>query len=154
MFISSQSGTTQFQDDAHPVGHEKLCFLPNIPDHIRLIILAVLVGLLAGIAALILKWSVAKISMLIYPHGFLYRNNWVLILMPIVGILFTGIYQRYVLHDYISHGVDKLVDDLLEKKYLLSPKLTYASIIASSMTLGFGGSADSEALIAYTGAAI
>lgn len=154
MFISSQSGMTQFQDDACTVGRERLRFLPNVPDHIRLILLAVLVGLLAGIAALILKWAVAKISMLIYPHGFSYRNNWVLILMPVAGILFTGIYQRYVLHDYISHGVDKLVDDLLKKKYLLSPKLTYASIIASSMTLGFGGSAGSEGPIAYTGAAI
>lgn len=141
-------------DDAMAVGEQKLRFMPNASDKIRLIVLAVIVGILSGAGAALLKWLIGKVTLLLHPLLIMHGPDWSLLWIPVVGILLAGIYQRYIVKDRISHGVDKLVNDLAEKKYLLSSKLLYAPTIASTFTLAFGGSAGSEGPIAYTGAAI
>ena len=141
-------------DDARVVGEQHLWFMPAASDKIRLIVLAVIVGILAGCGAALLKWLIGKVTSYLHILWITDGPDWTLLWLPVVGIVLTGIYQRYILRDRISHGVDKLVNDLAEKKYLLSPKLTYAPTIASTLTLAFGGSAGSEGPIAYTGAAI
>ncbi len=140
-------------DDARVVDDSRLRFLPRFSDKFRIITMAVIIGIIVGLGAAFLKWSVPFVIKLIDPDlgdG----PHWNLLWLPIVGILLTGIYQRYILRDHISHGIDRLVVDLSEKKYYLSYKLTYAPLIASSITLGFGGSAGSEGPIAYAGAAV
>lgn len=129
-------------------------FLPRISGKIRLIILAVIVGIVVGSAAALLKWLIQTLVNLLHPLAMPQGPDWTMLWLPVVGIVLTGIYQRYILKDAISHGVDKLVNDLAANKYLLNPHLTYAPIVASTMTLGFGGSAGSEGPIAYAGAAI
>ncbi len=141
-------------DDARTVGEQRLRFMPKASDKIRLVVLAVIVGILAGAGAALLKWLIGKVSMFLHPLWISDGPDWTLLWLPVVGILLAGIYQRYIIRDRISHGVDKLVNDLAEKKYLLSSKLLYSPTIASTFTLAFGGSAGSEGPIAYTGAAI
>lgn len=141
-------------DDARRVGDQRLRFMRGASDKIRLVVLAVIIGILAGAAAALLKWLIDKVTTLLHPLFITEGPDWTLLWLPVVGILLAGIYQRYILRDRISHGVDKLVNDLAAQKYLLSPKLTYAPTIASTFTLAFGGSAGSEGPIAYTGAAI
>ena len=68
--------------------------------------------------------------------------------------MFTGIYQRYILHKEIYHGTERLNNAIAHRRYRLAGDLTYAPMIASTLTLGFGGSAGAEGPIAYTGAAI
>lgn len=132
----------------------RLRFMPNASEKVRLFVLAVIIGTITGFAAAMLKKIIGFIVAWIGPLAIDGHPIWMLMWLPLVGIVLTGIYQRYILHDRISHGVDKLVNDMAENRYLLSPKLTYAPIVASSLTLGFGGSAGSEGPIAYTGAAI
>ena len=139
------------KDSADP---KKLFFLPHASDKVRLITLSVVIGISAGLAAAFLKWIIGEVSLLLHPLGLGSGPDWNMLWIPVAGIVLTGIYQRYVLRDNISHGVDKLVDDLADKRYSLSRKLMYAPIIASTFTLGFGGSAGSEGPIAYSGAAI
>ena len=154
MEISSQTKSREFVDDASVPTPTRLRFMRNAPEKVRLIVISVIIGIIAGIAAAVLKWLVEFVVSMIGPLRFSEGPDWSMLWLPIVGILLTGIYQRYILHDRISHGVDKLVNDLETRKYLLNFKLTYAPIIASSLTLGFGGSAGSEGPIAYSGAAI
>lgn len=71
------------------------------------------------------------------------RGNWMLIVLPVVGILLTGIFSRYLLHQNIEHSSDKIRNALRDGIDNVSPKLTYGPIIASTLTLGFGGSAGS-----------
>lgn len=141
-------------DDAWTVGEQKLRFMPKASDKIRLVVLAVIVGILAGAGAALLKWLIGKVTTMLHAVWITDGPDWTLLWLPVVGIMLAGIYQRYILRDRISHGVDKLVNDLAAKKYILSSKLLYAPTIASTFTLAFGGSAGSEGPIAYTGAAI
>lgn len=120
----------------------------------KLFWVSVAIGMITGAAAALLKWIIAHVAELLRPVEILHGPDWTMLAIPVVGILLTGMYQRYVVRSQISHGVDRLVNDLAMKRYDLSGRLTYAPIIASSLTLGFGGSAGSEGPIAYTGAAI
>ena len=116
--------------------------------------MALVTGLITGAAAYFLKHLIGFISaqfmLLMNPA----ECNWPMLVLPIVGIVLAGMYQRYVLHTEIYHGVERLGLAVAHRKYRMPAFLMYAPIVASSLTLGFGGSAGSEGPIAYTGAAI
>lgn len=151
---SSQSKSRQYVEDADVPTNTRLRFMTKASGKVRLLVISVIIGVIAGIAAAVLKWLVEYVVSLVDGFRFSSGPDWSMLWIPIVGIVLTGIYQRYILRDHISHGVDRLVNDLETHRYLLSFKLIYAPIIASSLTLGFGGSAGSEGPIAYSGAAI
>ena len=117
-------------------------------------IIAVFLGILCGTAAFVLKWMIAELSYLLTSHFDAKNANWMLLVLPLMGIVLAGIFQRYVIHSKIEHGTERLKADLGQKDYWLRPKMLYAPMTASTITLAFGGSAGSEGPIAFTGAAI
>lgn len=117
-------------------------------------ILATFVGIVAGLGAFLLKRLIAAVSGFLASFLRADSANWLLLLIPLAGIFLTGIFCRYVMHMRLAHGVAQLMKNLSQKIYTLSPRLTFAPILANTITLGFGGSAGSEGPIAYTGAAI
>lgn len=132
---------------------------PHSADNIyagkaAMVIIALITGIATGTAASLLKLCIASISRwltALFDPG---SMNLGLILLPLAGILLTGIYQRYVLHREIYHGVDRLSNDFRHNRCYLPVALTYSPLVAASVTLGFGGSAGSEGPIAYSGAAM
>lgn len=123
-------------------------------EHVSIGLLAFVIGVLAGTGAFLLKRTVAFVSdalmQFAHPDGF----NWLFLILPLAGILLTGIFTRYILRRDIEHGVDKMMKAFSEKHYNLPGSSIFSPIIASTLTLGFGGSAGSEGPIAYAGAAI
>lgn len=126
--------------------------------HIRektfIIVLALLVGIFGGVAALILKSLIHLIQHLLTVHLSLTGGNYMLFIYPVVGILISGLYVRYCVRDNISHGVTRVLWAISQNKSRLKKHNIYTSIIASSITIGFGGSVGAEGPIVYTGAAI
>ena len=116
-------------------------------------ILAVFVGIVTGFFAFLLKRMIAGVSHWLHTT-FSGEIQWVMILIPLIGILLTGIFVRYIVRLDITHGVSKLISKLNNKVYTIKARIMAAPMLASSITLGFGGSAGSEGPIAYTGAAI
>lgn len=112
------------------------------------------VGVLAGVAAAALKWLIGHMSSLILGTMEVTRGNWTLILLPVAGFMLTGIFTHYILHRDIEHSSDKIKEALKKGSDYISPRLMYGPVIASTLTLGFGGSAGSEGPIATVGAAI
>lgn len=126
----------------------------NIREDHFLIFLGFLIGILTAIAGLILKTLIHFIQHLL-THNFSIANvNYLYLIYPIIGILIAGLYVRYVVRDDISHGITRILYAISQKKSYIKPHNVYTSIIASSITIGFGGSVGAEAPIAYTGAAI
>lgn len=123
-------------------------------DNTAMFVVAFIVGVGAGVGAFVLKTMIGWITHMLTDKLHAVGPNWLFLLIPVAGILLTGIYVRYILRDDITHGVSKLMADLKHHDYKLRPHLTYAPMIASSLTLGFGGSAGSEGPIAYAGAAM
>lgn len=119
-----------------------------------LFILAVIVGLLSGAGAYLLKHIIRLISSHLTATFNIKEPNYILLILPLIGILLTEIFTRYILREDISNGTAHLQSDLSARNYALKGNLMYSSIVASSITIGFGGSAGAEDPIAYTGAAI
>jgi len=126
--------------------------------HIRekafVVMLALVVGLLGGFAALLLKWLIHTISTLLTSHLAVTGGNWLFFVYPAVGILLTVLFVRYIVKDNISHGVTRVLYAISQNKSRLKRHNTWASLVSSSITIGFGGSVGAEGPIVYTGAAI
>ncbi|MDE7116982.1 MAG: chloride channel protein [Muribaculaceae bacterium] len=126
--------------------------------HIReksfLLILALFVGVCCGFAAQLLKYLIHMIAGLLTAHMNTTTANWLYLVYPVVGILIVTILLRYVVKENISHGVTKVLYAISRRKSRLKKRNMYASLLASSITIGFGGSVGAEGPIVFTGAAI
>lgn len=126
----------------------------HIQEKSFILILSFVVGLAAGAAALILKFSIHGIQHLLTEHVDTSGANYTYLLLPVIGILLSGLYVRHLVKDDISHGITRILHAISQKKSRLKPHNMYSSMVASSITIGFGGSVGAEAPIVYTGAAI
>ena len=87
--------------------------------------------------------------------GFEYQSyNWLSLLFPIFGIYLTSLFVKYVVRDNISHGITRILYAISRKQARLKRHNCWSSVIASAMTIGFGGSVGAEAPIVLTGSAI
>ncbi len=117
-------------------------------------VLAAFCGVCAGVGAWFLKFAIGHCARWLFSAGSGSGIWWLLGLLPICGILLTVAYQRFVVRADLEHGTDLLCRALAEHRYSLRASLMLNPIIASTITLGFGGSAGAEGPIAYAGAAM
>ena len=117
-------------------------------------ILSIFVGLFCALAAHVLK------SIIEYLHE-VAKNaleasdvNYLFFVMPIVGIFLASTFVRYIVKDDISHGVTKILYAISQRKAVIKAHNMWSSLVASSLTIGFGGSVGAEAPIVLTGSAI
>lgn len=136
--------------------YEKLIFwVSNKLTRNQFILLsAVLVGLSAGIAAIVLKTAVHYVRQLILLLSSYDWQNLAYLLGPLVGILCTVAYVTYSLKGDFERGVGSVLYAIKKKYSLISPHRMYSHMISSSITVGLGGSAGLESPIVVTGAAI
>lgn len=118
------------------------------------LMMSFVVGLFTGLAAVLLKWLIHLIQHLLTSHMMNEGLNGLYFVYPIVGVFLVGLFVRYVVKDDISHGVTRILHAISQRKSRVKPHNMYTSILASSVTIGFGGSVGAEAPIVYTGAAI
>lgn len=126
----------------------------HISERTFLLILAFVIGLLSGFAALLLKFLISLIASTLSEHLTISGANYLYLVYPVIGILIVGIYVHYIVRDNISHGVTRVLHAISQNKSRLKLHNTYTSVVASSITIGFGGSVGAEGPIVNTGAAI
>lgn len=126
----------------------------HIKEKNFLIILSLAVGVICGFAAQLLKFLIHLIASLLTEHIDATTANWLYLVYPVVGILIVTLFLKFVVKDNISHGVTKVLYAISRRKSRLKKRNMYASLIASSITIGFGGSVGAEGPIVFTGAAI
>ncbi len=117
-------------------------------------VLAFFVGIFAALAAYILHSLIHLIQHLVMQQIDATSYNWLYLLFPVVGIFLTMLFVRYVVRDNISHGITRILYAISSKKSRLAPHNCWSSVLASAVTIGFGGSVGAEAPIVLTGSAI
>ena len=117
-------------------------------------LLSLVVGVTCGLAAQLLKFLIHAISGFLNSHVSATTANFTYLIYPVVGILIVTLFVRFVVKDNISHGVTRVLYAISQRKSRLKKKNCYASLVASSITIGFGGSVGAEGPIVFTGAAI
>lgn len=119
-----------------------------------LLILALLVGIGSALAAQVLKLLIHEIEHLLTSQFDVTRANWLFLVYPVVGIFLTALFIKYVVRDDIGHGVTKILYALSRKQGNIRSHNRWSSVIASAITIGFGGSVGAESPIVLTGSAI
>ena len=129
--------------------------ISRLSERNRLLVLSVAVGLVVGLAAVVLK---SLISLIQHGLGSVFGDIWngalYFIVLPGVGMLLAMLFCRYILKDNIGHGVTKALQAVSRHDSRIKPHNMWSSVLASSVTIGFGGSVGAEAPIVFTGAAI
>ena len=126
----------------------------NVSDKMFLLILAFMVGLLSAVAAYILHGLINTVVSLLTGRFARDSYNWLYLVYPVVGIYLTSLFVRYVVRDNISHGITRILYAISSNRSRLKAHNTWSSVIASAITIGFGGSVGAEAPIVLTGSAI
>lgn len=126
----------------------------HIGERSFVILLSLVVGVVCGFAAQLLKYLIHLIAHSLTAHFSETTVNWLNLVYPVVGIFIVSIFLKYIVKDNISHGVTKVLYAISRRKSRLKKKNMYSSLIASSITIGFGGSVGAEGPIVFTGAAI
>ena len=126
----------------------------NLKEKQFILILSFLVGIFTAFAALILKMLIHWIQNFLTENFDTTEANYLYLVYPVVGIFLAGLFVRYVVKDDISHGVTKILYAISRRQGRIKRHNTWSSIIASSITIGFGGSVGAEAPIVLTGSAI
>ena len=124
------------------------------PERNVLLLLSVVVGILCGLAAVLLKVAIHAIQrglMHLFPSdGF----NLPYLVLPGIGMLLSLLIVRYVVKRDIGHGVTKVLQAVSRNESRVERHNIWSSLVTSALTIGFGGSVGAEAPIVYTGAAI
>ena len=126
----------------------------NVPAKQFALVLSLVVGILTALAACLLKWAIHGIQYLLTTNFEYYSGNLLYLLYPVVGILLSGLFVKYILRDDISHGVTKILYAISQRKSIMKLHNTWSSVVASSVTIGFGGSVGAESPVVLTGSAI
>lgn len=119
-----------------------------------ILVLSFLVGIFTALAALLLKELIHLIQAFLTNNFDTTEANYLYLVYPVVGIFLAGLFVRVVVKDDISHGVTKILYAISRRQGRIKRHNTWSSIIASSITIGFGGSVGAEAPIVLTGSAI
>ncbi len=130
--------------------------LRHFSDQTYLLLLSVVVGLLSGLAGVGLKTAVHVVNKWLLQFGWStpLGGNVLTLVYPLVGILLTVLFVRYVVGGSIGHGIPSVLFAISRRKGKLPPKNMYSSFVASTLTVAFGGSVGLEAPIVSTGSAI
>ena len=128
--------------------------LKRLSERDAMMILALFVGISCGFTAVILKTAIEYIhhGLTSWFDGEAY--NFLYLIYPGIGMLLAMLFVRYVIKDNIGHGVTKVLQAVSKNESKIRPHNMWSSVLASSVTIGFGGSVGAEAPIVYTGAAI
>ncbi|KKC51142.1 chloride channel protein [Porphyromonas gulae] len=124
----------------------------HINERLFLIILSLIIGILSAFAAVLLKNTIHIIQHFAFDR--IRETSYLYLIFPVVGILITWLFVRYVVRDDIGHGVTKILFAISQRKSRIKPHNMWSSLAASSITIGFGGSVGAESPIVLTGAAI
>ena len=118
------------------------------------LILAFVIGFFASVAGYVLHCMIKEIQHLLTAGFDRTTFNWLYLLFPIMGIYLTSLFIKYVVKDNISHGITRVLYAISTKQSRLRGHNCWSSVVASSITIGFGGSVGAEAPIVLTGSAI
>lgn len=118
------------------------------------LILAFFIGLFASLAALVLHSIIELIQEILVSRLHADTSNWLFLIFPVIGIFLTSLFVKYVVKDNISHGITRILYAIASKRSHLKGHNCWTSVIASAITIGFGGSVGAEAPIVLTGSAI
>ncbi len=126
----------------------------RLTDRQMMMILACIVGLLAGLGTYVFEQLLHGIKWALTSWFNVESASWLYLVYPAVGIILVSLFVKYIVKDEISEGVTRVLYAMSKKNSRIKPHNMWTSIVGGATTIGFGGSVGPEAPIVLTGAAI
>jgi CIC family chloride channel protein len=123
-----------------------------------LLLLAVVIGAVTGVAAVGFHQLINRIRDLLYtslsPAVLYGKGLALLIVFPALGGLAVALTSRFVFRTREGHGIVDVVESVVRSSGFQKPTTAIEKILTSAFTIGSGGSAGAEGPIVQIGAAI
>jgi len=126
----------------------------HLSHHQLLYILSFIIGIFSGLAAIVLKNTVYYTHLFVTSRLQLEGVNLFYLAYPLMGVFLTVLFVRIIIKDEMGHGITKILFSISKNNGRIKPHNSYSSIIASTLTVGFGGSVGLESPIVMTGSSI
>ena len=124
-------------------------------DQVKLVyFLRLIVGLLSALAAALLKNAVHYVHQVLIGGMPGESGSYLYLAYPLIGMLLTLLFVRYIVKDKIGHGISRILYAFSKNRSYLKAHNIWSSVVASTLTISFGGSVGAEAPIVLTGSAI
>lgn len=129
-------------------------------EHTFMIIVAIIIGVLAGFSAIGIRWLITEISNLSFPgdgsllHNIIAAPWYIKILIPIVGGIIVGPMIYYLAPEAKGHGVPEVMQSILLKGGKIRPRVAVIKAFASAISIGTGGSVGREGPIIQIGSSL
>lgn len=131
-----------------------ITFSRRLNDRQLMMVMACVIGLAVAIATYlfeILLYWIKQGLVSWFPQE---QASYLYLVYPIVGIIITSLFVRYIVKEPISGGVTRVLYSMSSNGSHIKPHNMWTSIVGGGITIGFGGSVGPEAPIVLTGAAI
>ncbi|MBI9052205.1 MAG: chloride channel protein [Bacteroidales bacterium] len=125
----------------------------KIDDRKFMIFLSILIGIVVGFAAVIIKNSVHIIQKLLTDNFGTQDHNYMYFAYPAIGILLVIIFTKYIIRRSVGHGIPTTLYAISKNNGMIKKHNMFSSIVTSALTVGFGGSVGLEGPTVATGAA-
>lgn len=132
----------------------------KLTEHTFMIIVAIIIGILAGFAAIGIRFLIESISHLSFPGELSLLQNiidspwYIKLLIPVAGGLIVGPLIYFFAPEAKGHGVPEVMQAILLKGGKIRPRVAIVKAIASAITIGTGGSVGREGPIIQIGSSL
>ncbi|PLX18510.1 MAG: chloride channel protein [Marinilabiliales bacterium] len=125
----------------------------KIDDRKFMIFLSIIIGIVSGFAAVIIKNSVHFIQNLLTNDFGLQYHNYLYFAYPAIGILLVYIFSKHIIKRSVGHGIPTTLYAISKNNGKIKSHNMFSSVVTSALTVGFGGSVGLEGPTVATGAA-
>ena len=125
-----------------------------ITDRQFIMVLSGIVGLLAGLGAVTIKNLVHLIKTSLDSQLVSTGSFYLYLGLPLLGLILVAAFVKYILRKKVDHGIPTVLYSISKRNGKILPHNIFSSVIASSITVGFGGSVGLEGPTLATGAAM
>ncbi len=126
----------------------------RLNDRQMMMVLAVVVGLLAGVGTYLFELLLHLIRWALTSWFDVETETYLYLVYPALGIILASLFVKYIVRDNISEGVTRVLYAMSKRSSRIKPHNMWTSLVGGATTIGFGGSVGPEAPIVLTGAAI
>lgn len=116
--------------------------------------LAVGIGAVTGLFAVLFRWLIEQVQAFGFGHFAEGYASLALVMVPTVAGLLVGLIVYYFAREAKGHGVPEVMYAIVEKGGIIRPRVPFVKMVASALTIGTGGSAGREGPIVQIGAGL
>ncbi|WP_035566930.1 chloride channel protein [Hymenobacter sp. IS2118] len=126
----------------------------HVSERMYMLLLSILVGVGAGLAAVLLKTAISAQQEMLQVAISEPQRVFALSIYPIIGITLTVLVTKYLLGGQLGRGIGPIIYSTARENSVVPRSKLYSQMITAFLTVSFGGSAGTEAPISVTGAAL